>query len=57
VESEAAKAVLERHIPGITGDKQLKMAYGMTLRALQKFPQAKISKEQLAGIERDLAAL
>ena len=57
VENEAARAVLERHIPGMTGDKQLKMAYGMSLRAIQKFPQAGISKEQLTEIEQNFAAL
>ena len=57
MESEAAKAILERHIPGITTDKQLKMAYGMSLRAIQKFPQAGITPEQIEGIEGELAAL
>ena len=57
MESEAAKAILERHIPGITTDKQLKMAYGMSLGAIQKFPQAGITPEQIEGIERELSAL
>ena len=57
IANEAAMAILERYIPGITGNKQLKMAYGMTLRAIQKFPQANISMEQLSEIEKDLAAL
>ncbi|MCL2095535.1 MAG: phosphotransferase [Oscillospiraceae bacterium] len=57
IENEAAKSILERNIPGITENSQLKMAYGMTLRALQKFPQAKISKERLDEIEKEFAGL
>ena len=57
IDNEAAMAILERYIPGIGGNKQLKMAYGMTLRAIQKFPQAGISEEQLTEIEKEFAGL
>lgn len=55
--NEAAAAILGRVNPAFVKNKQLKMAYGMTLRAAQKFPQAKMSEEQLAEIEKEFAAL
>lgn len=33
--NSAAKAVLDRHLPGMSDDTQIAMASGMTLRAVQ----------------------
>ncbi|MCL2048376.1 MAG: phosphotransferase [Defluviitaleaceae bacterium] len=57
VANQNAAAILERVLPGFTESPQLKLAYGMTLRAIQKFPQANISMEQLEEIGREFAKL
>jgi hypothetical protein len=57
VKDEAAKAVIESFFPGFSTHPQLKMAFGMTLKAIAAFPQAKISKEMLAEMDAKLQAL
>jgi len=57
VKDSAAAAVLEKFIPGITTNPQMKMAHGMTLKAVASFPQAAIIKEKLAEIDVALQAL
>ena len=57
MEIPEAVEILEKHIPGMTKSPQLKMGYGMTLRAIAKFPQAKMPKETIDAIEADLQAL
>ena len=55
-----AVAVLEKHFPGFTKEPLLKMGYGMTFRAISKFPQAVqkgLTAEVFAKIEADLQAL
>jgi len=52
-----AKAVVEEFLPGASTNPQTKMAYGMTLKALAGFPQAKISKDMLAQMDAKLQAL
>ena len=52
-----AGEILDKYIPGLTKNPQLKMGYGMTFKAIAKFPQAGISKEILDKIEEELAAL
>jgi 3-methyladenine DNA glycosylase AlkD len=49
--------ILEKHLPGKTKHPQIKMALGMTLRAISKHPQAKISNEAIERIDADLRAL
>jgi len=53
----AAKAVIDQFLPGASTNPQTKMAFGMTLKALAGFPQAKISKDLLAQIDAALKAL
>jgi hypothetical protein len=57
VKDPAAKAVLDEFVPGASTNPQIKMAFGMTLKAVAGFPQAKISKELLAKIDEKLKAL
>jgi len=57
VNDPEAKAVMESFIPGFSTHPQLKMAFGMTLKQIAGFPQAKISKEMLAEIDAKLRAL
>ena len=52
-----AVEILERHIPGMTTNRQLKMAMSMTFRSMSKFPQANIPDELLEQIDTELQAL
>jgi len=53
----AAVEILDKHIPGMSKNPQLKMGYSMTLRQISKFPQAKMPKELIEAIDVDLQAL
>lgn len=55
--NDAAKAVLDKHLPGMSEDKQLAMASGMTLRSIQAFAPGQLSNEALDAVDTDLAAL
>jgi cytochrome P450 len=55
--NDAARAVLDRHFPGISSDKKIGMASGMTLRAVQKFAPGQFTDEALDALDADLAAL
>lgn len=57
LQSEAARAIVERHLPGIGGHPQLGMAKGMSLATVAKFTGGLISAEALAAIDKDLKAL
>ena len=52
-----AVEIFERHLPGHMKHPQMKMALGMTVRAIAKHPQAKISKETAEQIDAELRAL
>ena len=49
--------ILDKYIPGLTKNPQLKMGYGMTFRAIAKFPQAGIPKDLIDTIDAELKAL
>ncbi len=53
----AAAAVIDKYMPGASTNPQTKMAFGMTLKALSAFPQAKLGKDLLAKIDAELQAL
>jgi len=53
----AAKAVLEKDLPGIDQDPRLDMVKAMTLRTVAGYPEAQIDEAKLAAIQADLAAL
>ena len=60
VENPAAKEIAEKHLPGITKNPMLKMAYGMTLRSVASLRQAKqmgLTPEILAALEEDFKAI
>jgi len=60
VENPAASAICEKHLPGITKNPMVKMAYGMTLRAVSSLRQAKqlgLTPEILSAIEEEFKAL
>jgi hypothetical protein len=49
-----AKVILEKHFPGFSGNPQLQMAMGMTLKQIQPFSQGAITDEKLKLVEQDL---
>jgi len=53
----AAKAVLDKHFPGISADARIGMAKGMTLRAVQKFAPDVFTIAALDAADADLAPL
>ena len=57
---EEAKAVLEKHLPGVTKHPQIGMVYYMTLRSVATYPEARqagLTREKLEAIDQDLQAL
>ena len=52
-----AADIVAKYSPGFKTDRQMKMVYGLSLRALAKFPQAKALADNLAQIEKELAEL
>lgn len=57
LDDPAAKAIIEKHIPGLVGNDQIDMARTMTLRAIQPFAEAEVTDERLAAIDAELAKL
>ena len=51
---DAARAVLERHIPGVSAHPQLPAAMDMTLSEVASYPEAGISPEKFAALIADL---
>jgi hypothetical protein len=54
---EQAKAILEKHLPGMTGDPRLRMAMGMTLKQIMPLSQGKITLSKIEAISEDLTKL
>ena len=52
-----AKAVLEKHVPGMSNHPLLAMAMGMSLKMIASFPQAGIAPDKFKAIVDDLAKL
>jgi para-nitrobenzyl esterase len=57
LDNPAAKAVLDKHMPGFSSNPQVEMARGMTLRAIQPMVPDQIKAETLDMIDADLAKL
>jgi hypothetical protein len=57
LDDPAAKAVLEKHIPGMTTNDQVDMARGMTLKDIQQYSPDQITDKVLAEVDADLARL
>lgn len=53
----AAKAVIDRHLPGFSTHPMIGQAGPMTLRQIQAFAQGQITDAHLTAIQTDLAAL
>jgi len=52
---EKGKAVLEKHIPGVSTHPQLAIAKGMSLKMIASMSQGQISQAILDAIDADLA--
>lgn len=57
MKSPKARAVLEKHLPGISKDPQLKRGFKMTLKFIAKMPGSGFPKEKLPDINTDLQAI
>jgi para-nitrobenzyl esterase len=57
MDDPAAKAVLEKHLPGLVGNAQIQMARGMTLKALQQYAGDMLTDGRLADVQYDLDKL
>lgn len=53
----AARAMLDKHFPGVSEDKRIGMAKGMSLRAIQKFAKDQFPDAALDALDADLATL
>jgi len=52
-----ACALLDKHFPGVSADKRISMAKGMTLRSIQKFAKDQFTDAALDALDADLAAM
>jgi para-nitrobenzyl esterase len=57
IDNPAAKAIVEKYLPGFSSHPQIDMARSFTLKAVQSFRPDMISDELLAKIDADFAAL
>jgi hypothetical protein len=57
LDNPAAKAIVEKHIPGMTTNEQVEMARGMSLKAIQQYASEEVTDARLAAIDADLAKL
>ncbi len=57
LDDPAAKAILEKHVPGMTTNDQVDMARAMTLKDIQQYSPDEITDKVLAEIDADLAKL
>ena len=57
LDDPAAKAVLEKHVPGMTTNEQVDMARPMTLKDIEQYSPDQIADKVLAEIDADLAKL
>ena len=57
LDNEAAKAILDKHVPGLSSNPQIAMGRPMTLKAVAGFAQAGINEEALRAILEELGQL
>jgi len=57
LDDPAAKAIVEKHIPGFTTNDQVDMARGMTLRGVQQYASEEVTDARLAAIDAEFAKL
>lgn len=57
LDDPAAKAIIDKYIPGMTSNEQIEMARSMTLKAIQTYAPDDVTDARLAQIDADLAKL
>jgi hypothetical protein len=57
LDNEATKAILEKHLPGISTHPQIAMGKGFALSMVAKFSGGLITDELLGLVDTDLKAL
>ena len=57
LDDPAAKAILDKYIPGFTTNEQVDQARGMTLKEVQQYAPDSITDEVLAKIDAEFAKL
>lgn len=57
IANPATKAILDKHIPGLSDSPQISMASAMTLRTIQPMSNDQITEKMLNDIDADLAKL
>ena len=53
----AAKAVMDKHLPGLTAIPQYEMIKAISLRQLQPYSDGKLTDELLSAVDTDLAKI
>lgn len=56
IDNKEAKAVLDKHLPGMSENPQMEQARPMSLKALQQFAP-NITDEKLKAVDEDLAKI
>lgn len=57
IDDPAAKAILDKYIPGLSSSDQIDMARSMTLKSIQTYAPDMITDERLKGIDSEFAKL
>lgn len=57
LDNPAAKAIIDKHLPGFTANENISMARGMTLKSVQQYAPDMVTDKALAAIQTDLAKL
>ena len=57
LDNEASKAILEKHMPGVSTHPQIGMGKGFALSMVAKFSGGLITDDMLANVDADLKAL
>ncbi|MFN4327481.1 MAG: hypothetical protein ACK4FF_01285 [Limnobacter sp.] len=57
LDNDASKAILEKHMPGISTHPQIAMGRGFPLAVVANFSGGMITAEMLEKVDADLAAL
>lgn len=57
IDNPVAKAILDKHIPGLSENPQIDMARGMTLRQAQGYAPDQVPEEALKKIEAEFGEM
>ena len=57
LDNEASKAILEKHMPGISTHPQIAMGRGFALSMVAKFSGGMITDDMLTKVDADLKAM